>query len=87
METVGEFTNIEIDDEREEEAENITEDKWEERIAGNKVLQLKGNVIPRGLVPLERLFNKDDVPLQPSKAIEEYQVGDLNLVLMLIPKL
>ena len=43
------------------------------------MLQLKGNVIPRGLVPLERLFNIDNVPLQPNKVTEEDQVGDLNL--------
>jgi len=26
-------------------------------LCGRKILQLKGNAIPRGLVPLERLFN------------------------------
>ena len=53
METVGEFSNMEIDDnEGEDEVENIVENKWEEKIAGNRVLQLKGNVIPRGLIPL-----------------------------------
>ena len=41
------------------------------KIAGNKVLQLKGNIIPRGLVPLERLFDKNDVPLQHNKMVEE----------------
>ena len=70
METVGEFTNMEIDDNEEEEDENVVENKWEEKIVGNRVLQLKGNVIPRVLVPLERLFNKDDIPLQLNKAIE-----------------
>ena len=30
-------------------------------------------------MPLERLFDKNDVPLQPSKMIEENQVEDLNL--------
>ena len=45
------------------EAEDLSENKWEEKVAGHKLLQLKGNVIPRGLVPLERLFDKNDVPL------------------------
>ena len=61
---------MEIDDSEEEEVENTPESKWEEKMAGNRVLQLKGNVIARGLVPLERLFDKNDVPLQPSKVVE-----------------
>ena len=79
METIIEFSDMEIDACEEEEAEDISENRWEERMAGHKVLQLKGNVIPRGLVPLETLFDKNDVPLQPRKVVEENQVGDLNL--------
>ena len=79
LETVGEFSNMEIDAGEEEEAEDISEGNWEEKMVGNKVLQLKGNIIPRGLVPLEILFDKNDVPLQPGKVIEENQVEDLNL--------
>ena len=74
LQTVGEFSNTEIDAEEEGESEDTSERNWEEKMAGNKVLQLKGNIIPRGLVPLERLFDKNDVPLQPSKMIEEKQV-------------
>ena len=54
LETVGEFSNMEIDDDEEEvESEDTSERNWEKKVAGNKVLQLKGNIIPRGLVPLE----------------------------------
>ena len=56
---------MEIDAEEEVESEDTSERDWDEKVAGNKVLQLKGNIIPRGLVPLERLFNKDDIPVQP----------------------
>ena len=79
LETVGEFSNMEIDACEEEEAGDTSERNWEEKMAGNKVLQLKGNVIPRGLVPLERLFDKNDVPLHPNRVTEENQVEDLNL--------
>ena len=79
LETVGEFSNMEIDACEEEEAEDSSENKWKEKVVGHEVLQLKGNVIPRGMVPLEKLFNKNDVPLQPSKVVEENQVEDLNL--------
>jgi len=38
-------------------------------------------------VPLERLFNKDDIPLQPNKVVEEDQVEDLNLGTYADPKI
>ena len=62
---------MEIDaDEEEVESEDTSEKNWEEKMAGNKVFRLKGNTIPRGLVPLERLFDNNDVPLQPNKVVE-----------------
>ena len=65
---------MEIDDEEEVESEDTSERNWEKKMAGNKVLQLKGNITPRGVVPLESLFDKNYVPLQPRKMIEENQV-------------
>ena len=38
-------------------------------------------------MPLERLFDKNDVPLQPSKVTEENQVEDLNLGTEVDPKI
>ena len=88
LEIVGEFSNMEIDvDQEEVDSEDTSERNWEEKVAGNKVLQLKGNIIPRGLVPLDRLFDKNDVPLQPSKVVEENQVEDLNLGIETDPKI
>ena len=78
---------MEIDACEEEEVEDISQNKWEEKVAGHKVLQLKGNVIPRGLVPLERLFDRNNVPLQPNKVVEENQVEDLNLGTDVDPKI
>ena len=46
LETVGEFSNMEIDSCEEEETEDTPGDKWEEKVAGHKFLQLKGNIIP-----------------------------------------
>ena len=34
-------------------------------IVDHKIVELKGNFIPKGLVPLERLFSKDDTLLKP----------------------
>ena len=51
----------------------------EETLAGYHVLQLKGNVIPRGLMPLERLFDKNDIPVKPSKMTFDEPVRDVNI--------
>ena len=44
------------------------------------VLQLKNNVIPKGLIPLEELFDQDDVARKPTlhptkKGVEEVNIG------------
>lgn len=88
LETIGEFSNMEIDaDEEEGEIEEISKGNWEEKVVGNRVLQLKGNIITRGMVPLEILFDKNDVPLQPSKVVEEDQLEELNLGTEADPKI
>ena len=86
METIGEFSNLTIDAE-EEETKDSPKNKWQDTVAGHKVLQLKGNVIPRGLVPLERLFDKNDVPANHNKVVEEEKVEELNLGTEVDPKI
>jgi len=34
-------------------------------MAEHKVLQLNNNFIPKGLVPSEQLFDRNDVPVKP----------------------
>ena len=43
------------------------------------ILQLKDNVIPRGLMPLEELFDQDDVAKKKIFAPTERGVEDVNL--------
>ena len=43
------------------------------------ILQLKDNVIPRGLIPLEELFYQDDVAKKPSLVPTKKGVEDVNL--------
>ena len=43
------------------------------------ILQLKDNVIPRGLIPLEELFDQDDVAKKPSLVPTDKEVADVNL--------
>lgn len=78
MEVIGEFLNFVFD----QEEEKVTEEKqtaWEETITENRVLQLKGNIIPYGLVPLERLLKSNDVASKPVEQGVDEQVEDCNI--------
>jgi len=52
-----------------------------------EVLQLKDNVIPKGLIPLEELFDQDDVAQKPSLTPTEKGVEDVNIGLAENPKM
>jgi hypothetical protein len=85
MEVIDEFgnTHIHSDDEGdtkhdiEEEVEDIP--KFSNYMAEHKLFHLKNNFIPKGLVPLEQLFDRNDVPVKPvvlpkDDSIEEYNI-------------
>ena len=62
---VGDFSDDLFDQEQDFELmEN--EPCRNDLIADHKIVELKGNFIPKGLVPLERLFSKDDTLLKPT---------------------
>lgn len=44
-----------------------------------EILQLKDNFIPKGLIPLEELFDQDDVARKPSLVPTDKGVEDVNL--------
>lgn len=52
-----------------------------------EVLQLKDNVIPKGLIPLEELFDQDDVAQNPSLMPTEKGVEDVNIGTVENPKM
>ncbi len=47
-------------------AEDLPDEDFLNNIAGHKVLQLKRNFIPKGLIPLEQIFDKNDIPIKPT---------------------
>jgi hypothetical protein len=62
LETIDEFSNISIDQDNENDyvevhAVNILQDS----IVGHKIIELKTNHLSKGLVPLQRLFDHNDV--------------------------
>lgn len=51
------------------------------------VLQLQDNVIPRGLIPLEELFDQDNVARKPTLVPTDKGVEDVNIGTVDKPKL
>ena len=78
MELTNEFSNSLIDQEEDDEDADF-EDITENEIAGHNIIELKDNFIPKGLVPLERIFSKDDTPLKPIVQSSEENVVDCNI--------
>jgi hypothetical protein len=64
---------LNIDDEycdEEADATTFTTDGYfNNQIAGRDIVQLKSNIIPKGLVPLEKLFDNNDVARIPKITI------------------
>ena len=81
LQTVQEFSDLIIDGDNliaEQEQENL-EQKYHNRIAGHEIMQLPTNYIPKELVPLERIFDQNDVPVKPPDKQNSEEVVDCNL--------
>jgi hypothetical protein len=66
---IDEFLETHIDQENQNDPSWImqeveSKEKIHNKIENNKMLMLKNNQIPKGLIPLERLFDQNDIPLK-----------------------
>jgi hypothetical protein len=52
---------------------------FQNQIAGRDIVQLKNNIIPKGLVPLEKLFDKNDMARNPKIIAKDEDVEDCNI--------
>ena len=59
-----------------ESVENMT---YENILAGKEIIEMKTNHIPKGLVPLERLFDNNDVYLKPKNKMDRDNTIDYNI--------
>ena len=80
LETIDEFSNISIDQDNENDdvevhAANILQDN----IVGHKIIELKTNHFPKGLVSLERLFDHNDVSKRFVIQTKEVEVVDCDI--------
>jgi hypothetical protein len=88
MKIIEEFSNILIDqDDEESEAEIHTTEILQDTIIGHKIIELKTNHFPKGLVPLERLFDHNDVSKNVVIQTEETDVEDCDISLDVNPRL
>ena len=89
LELSGEFVNTHIDgendncenfqDAEESEEEKISTEKLKGTLGGKDIIQLKSNFIPRGLIPLEKLFDQNDVAKDPKVKPDDNAIEDRNI--------
>jgi hypothetical protein len=84
LEMVDEFSETHIDQENQNDPawimqEGESEEKFKNKIANHKMLLLKNNQIPKGLIPLERLFDQNDIPLKSTLQPQPEEVEDCNI--------
>jgi hypothetical protein len=78
LETVEEFSDLHIDQDQDiEEISHV--DSFLNKIVDHHIVQLPSNHIPKGLVPLERLFDGNDVVVKVKGSTEEADVTECNL--------
>ena len=86
LELTGEFSTSLIDHDQDVELDESA--SWTTNLIGShKIIELKGNFIPKGLVPLERLFSKDDTLLNPTMQYFEENVLSYNIGIVDEPKM
>ena len=63
---MDEFADLQIDMENEHD-EEVGKSKFKSKIGAHEIVQLPSNRIPKGLVPLEKLFDHNDVAFKVEK--------------------
>jgi ribonuclease HI len=81
---IGEFSETHPDQENQDDPmwviqEDEDPETFREKIADHRMLVLKNNQIPKGLIPLERLFDQNDIPLKSTLRPQPEEVEDCNI--------
>jgi ribonuclease HI len=78
LQSVDEFSALHIDQDPDLEGDPCPEE-FLNKIANHQIIQLPSNHIPRGLVPLERLFDGNDVPVKGRLSSEDTETTECNI--------
>jgi hypothetical protein len=79
---VDEFSDMDID-QKNQNVEDSKKPKLKRKMGQHDIVQLPNNYIPWGLVPLEKIFDHNDVPYKPDKKekdlfVHEHNIGSQN---------
>ena len=61
--------------------------KLKDKVVDRNIVQLPSNYIPQGLVPLEELFDHNDIPLKPAKKEQDPIVQEKNIGIQIHPNI
>jgi hypothetical protein len=78
LESVDEFFALHIDQDHDSES-NPHADVFLNKIANHHIVQLPTNHIPKGLVPLERLFDGNDVVVKFKGSTDDVDITECNI--------
>jgi hypothetical protein len=78
LQSVDEFSMLHIDQDPDLEGDPHPEE-FVNKIANHQIIQLPNNHILRGLVPLERLFDGNDVPIKGKVSNEDVDKTECNI--------
>ena len=76
---IEKFQGTEIDQDEEETTKVAKSSGLKDSITNQKFFQLKDNILPKGLVPLERLSNPNDVAIDLGKVLQDEHIQDHNI--------
>jgi ribonuclease HI len=78
IETVDEFFALHIDQDHDSEI-NPHDDIFLNKILNHHIVYLPSNHIPKGLVPLERVFDENDVAVKGKVSTDDVDITECNL--------
>jgi hypothetical protein len=84
LEMVDDFAETYIDQENRNDHTWITQEgedpqEFQENITNHRMLVLKNNQIPKGLIHLERIFDQNDMPLKSTLQPQPEEVEDCDI--------
>jgi ribonuclease HI len=85
LQVVDEFSDMHID-QKNQNVDESKKPKLKRKMGQHDIVQLPNNYIPRGLVPLEKAFDHNDVPYKPDKKEKDPTVHEHNIGIQNHPK-
>jgi hypothetical protein len=78
LESVDKFSALHIDQDHDSEGD-LSPKVFLNKISNHHIVHLPSNHIPKGLVPLERLFDENDVAMKGEVSDEDVDVAECNI--------